>query len=67
MAEVECCGECRFYVHRHTSMYDGRCRRYPPTLTESGDEDRNDHGIYPPTDFNWWCGEFRRRETEKKT
>lgn len=62
MAEVECCGECRFYKRSDTDpYYDGACHRYPPTAVDF------EHVSWPSTDNNWWCGEFQRRETEKKT
>jgi hypothetical protein len=44
--------------------YYGVCRRQPPQLAHGCDNESWGNGVWPTTDGDDWCGEFRPLEDE---
>jgi hypothetical protein len=55
------CSECEFWVEPKwvTRKGLGRCRRYPPSVVVG-----ESSGIWPLTDEEDWCGEYRAKHPE---
>ena len=55
----EKCENCKFFGDDGGNSNQGKCKRYPPTavqvMTPNG---AGSAGIYPPTMYNNWCGEW---------
>ena len=57
------CLDCHFFVDTpDTAEGDGRCRRFPPTISfQPGDKvgETTHVAAFPPTRGTNWCGEWR--------
>jgi DNA-directed RNA polymerase alpha subunit len=64
------CKRCRFWVPQAAEDPNGQCRRFPPTLAHTPDQQKDltetgagvFTGVWPETLGVDWCGEFQPRE-----
>lgn len=55
----ECCLECRYFIREGAQINPiiGQCRRYPPSIPESGRYASMSN--FPTVPEGFWCGEFK--------
>jgi len=59
------CDACRYWWQekvRRTAAGWGQCRRMPPSLPSDREDKLKLVGIWPETEANDWCGEWRARD-----
>lgn len=58
---IEHCPDCRFFeINPYGQIgVGGHCHRYPPIVEYS--EQQGSTVIFPPVDWNDWCGEFEAK------
>jgi hypothetical protein len=75
----ECCGTCLFWLEiesddtNKTGLRIGSCRRYPPTITATPEQQKDElrfygpvdgvrGGVFPLTETDTWCGEYEAKK-----
>lgn len=62
------CASCAFWLEQISAADEirwGQCRRYPPTMIPTTNEDTGEAGsdaAHPPTYPDSWCGEWRPKQ-----
>ncbi len=46
------------------AVYTGRCKRNPPFISTSQEDEDDDKAAWPVTDWREWCGEYANRLDE---
>ena len=62
-ANMEDCGNCRFWSKLRGEMEFGVCRRNVPAMAKVTRDDLELTDLWPMTFTEWWCGEFEPRST----
>jgi len=57
MKRADKCMYCKYWKML-VGIQSGYCRRYPPNPNEEGKVTKK----APKTRFDWWCGEFTKKE-----
>ena len=68
MSGTESCETCRYFqtLYPHNSEIKvGCCRRYPPDRGPTQPNIRHANGLSPEVGHDYWCGEWRARDTTR--